>query len=62
MSEKSSAICETCVYYDCEDESGEYFCQLSMGEDEVYRLRLENYRACPYYRYYDEYSTVRKQN
>lgn len=59
---KKQAVCETCVYYDYEDESGDYVCQMNMDEDEVYRLNLTGYRECPYYHYYDEYKVVRKQN
>ena len=49
------------MYYDMDDE-GEYACTVSLDEDEFYRYTQGQYRDCPYYRYYDEYKSVAKQN
>ena len=54
--------CETCLYYDVLDESGAEGCTVEIDEDEAYRERSDPKNACPYYRYYDEYKLVRKQN
>lgn len=51
--------CEDCVYYDT-DEDGVAECCLSLDEDEYYRA-LHN-STCPYFRFYDEYKSVQKQN
>ena len=56
-----AARCEDCLYYDMDDE-GEYACTVSLDEDEFYRYTLGQYRDCPYFRYYDEYKSVAKQN
>ncbi len=57
-----SGPCETCLYYDVLDESGEMGCTVSIDEDEAYRERADSRHACPYYRFYDEYKLVQKQN
>ena len=59
---KGSGPCETCLYYDVLDESGEMGCTVSVDEDEAYRERADSRSACPYYHFYDEYKLVRKQN
>jgi len=60
MKRKIKARCEDCLYYDC-DENGEYYCQASLDEDEAVAFRLTG-GDCPYFRFYDEYKSVRKQN
>lgn len=57
--------CTSCLYYDYDDDYGDYVCNLSLDEDEF--VRLSAYGSgrktqCPYYRFYDEYKSVRKQN
>ena len=56
--------CETCLFYDVLDESGAEGCTVDADEDEVFRERADPRpsRSCPYYRYYDEYKLVQKQN
>ena len=54
--------CETCLYFDVLDESGAEGCTVDVDEDEAFRERSDPRAACPYYRYYDEYKLVRKQN
>lgn len=54
--------CEDCLYYDMDDETGDYECTVSLDEDDYYRYSLGGARHCPYYRYYDEYKSVQKQN
>lgn len=55
--------CEDCLYYDyADDESDEMICTLDLDEDEMERLASGRYQGCPYYRDYDEYKRVRKQN
>ncbi len=52
--------CETCAYYE-EDRDDGYTCMVNFDEDEqasFYGARA----ACPYYRFYDEYKMVQKQN
>ncbi len=56
--------CETCLYFDVLDDSGEMGCTVDIDEDEACREQTvpARLRSCPYYRYYDEYKLVRKQN
>ena len=56
------ANCETCVFYDWDEEFDAYICQVSLDEDELERFVLGNTADCPYYRFYDEYKSVQKQN
>ena len=59
---KAGGPCETCLYYDVLDESGEMGCTVDIDEDEAYHERADSRRGCPYYHFYDEYKLVQKQN
>lgn len=61
MAEKNMQ-CETCAYYDYDSEMDSYICMVSFDEDEVSMFYSGSRFACPYYRYYDEYKMVKKQN
>ena len=39
-----------------------YVCTKDLDEDEMYSFITKTVRDCPYFREYDEYRTVRKQN
>ena len=52
--------CETCEHYDYDEEYEEYLCKIDMDEDEY--LRFMSNKTCPYYKFYDEYKSVQKQN
>lgn len=54
--------CETCANYYYDDECEEYCCDVSLDEDEMVRFLSAPDYNCPFYRAYDEYGTVRKQN
>ena len=58
---KHKASCDTCEFYVADDETGTYYCNLSLDEDEMNDFLGGNTRGCPYYRFYDEYISVRKQ-
>ena len=60
--DRGSGNCEDCLYFDTDEVTGEEFCALDLDEDEVARLAEARYAACPYYRFYDEYKSVQKQN
>ena len=53
--------CESCMYYQYDEEYEEYFCDVNLDEDEMYRFMNTSYRSCPYYQNDDEYKIVRKQ-
>ena len=53
--------CETCVYYDYDEEFDEYVCIMDLDEDEMYRFLTSGKTHCPYYRQGDDYTLARKQ-
>lgn len=55
------ADCNTCTYYEYDEEFEEYFCSANMDEDDVMRLYTAK-GDCPFFRLDDEYAVVRKQN
>ena len=64
MAEQKKAqvgTCESCEFYDYDEEWDEYVCMISLDEDEMIDFLGKNTGRCPYYRYYDEYKSVRKQ-
>ena len=56
------ADCENCQYYDYDEEYDCYMCIQELDEDEYLRVMEHGAPVCPFYRYYDEYTMVRKQN
>ena len=54
--------CEDCEYYDYDERYNEYYCKMSLDEDEAERFAAGHTGACPYFKPYDEYMSVRKQN
>lgn len=54
--------CESCEHYDYDEEWDEYVCKIDLDEDEMTRFLSGNCRSCPYYKFYDEYKSVQKQN
>ena len=59
---KIQSNCESCEFYDFDEEYGENVCNISLDEDEMLDFLGRNTQSCPYYRYYDEYKSVQKQN
>ena len=53
--------CETCWYYDYDEEYDEYYCMQDLDEDEYYRIMTSQNQHCPYYRPGDDYYLARKQ-
>ena len=56
-----AARCEDCEHYDA-DENGEYYCTVDIDEDDAVSVRLSGAKSCPYFKFYDEYKSVQKQN
>ena len=44
-----------------DEEFDEYYCEVNLDEDEMYRFIKGDFRECPYYQFGDEYQIVRKQ-
>ncbi len=55
-------LCESCAYYDYDEEYDEYYCSINLDEDEMEKYMSGNMNSCNYYSAYDEYKIVRKQN
>ena len=53
--------CDTCWYYDYDEEFDEYVCIMDLDEDEMYRFLTSAKSHCPYYRQGDDYTLARKQ-
>jgi len=58
---KHAASCESCEFYEYDEYTDSYSCNLALDEDEMGALLSGRVRECPYYRYYDEYKSVHKQ-
>ncbi len=54
--------CETCEFYDYDEFYDENICTQKLDEDEMVDFIAGQTGSCPYYRYYDEYKSVQKQN
>ncbi|MBR6407395.1 MAG: hypothetical protein IKS19_02205 [Clostridia bacterium] len=57
-----SNICESCAYFIYDDELEEDVCSVQLDEDDYVRFVSDPHAVCPYYKYYDEYKMVRRQN
>ncbi len=55
------SVCDFCANYVYDDEDEDYYCDIDLDEDEMYRFLSSNYKECPYYRPGDEYLVVRHQ-
>lgn len=53
--------CECCLYYEFDEEFGFPCCSFSLDEDEAAGFARPG-SSCPYFRWYDEYKSVQKQN
>ncbi len=56
------SICENCSNYIYDDEFDCYCCDADLDEDEMRYFITSQTKNCPYFRFYDEYGIVRKQN
>ena len=56
-----STECESCWYYDYDEEDDEYFCMMDLDEDEYYRIFASGQSHCPFYRQGDDYTLARRQ-
>ena len=53
--------CESCYYYDYDEELDAYVCYMDIDEDELYRIYADPRHVCPYFRTGDEYGLARRQ-
>ena len=53
--------CDTCLYFDYDEEYDEYYCMMDLDEDEYSRSVTSRSNHCPFYRQGDDYTLARKQ-
>ncbi|MCR5665571.1 MAG: DUF6472 family protein [Eubacterium sp.] len=53
--------CESCNNFIYDEDDEEYYCDVSMDEDDLAHFYASKYKECPYYQSDNEYLTVRKQ-
>lgn len=58
---KQVTNCESCVFYDYDEDYESYVCTMNLDQDELGRFLSGQTSSCPYYRFYDEYKSVHKQ-
>lgn len=54
--------CDHCQNLQYDEEMQEYYCDISLDEDEMERYMKDSEYNCAYFKYYDEYKMVQKQN
>ena len=53
--------CDSCNYYEYDEEDEAYYCSVDMDEDDYGRLVSGHYRECPFYVSNNEYEIVKHQ-
>ena len=61
MKKNSATNCESCVFFDYDEDVDANVCTMNLDEDEMVKFLSGRTRSCPYYRFYDEYKSVHKQ-
>ena len=54
--------CEQCAYNVYDEEYDCDVCSVNLDEDEMIRFLSGSDYHCPYFKFYDEYKMVQKQN
>lgn len=58
---KETTNCESCNYYEYDDEYDCYICLINLDEDDMGRFLSNTAMNCPHFQFKDEYKIVRKQ-
>ena len=53
--------CEICINYVYDEDEECYVCSVNLDEDEMMGFLMGNFRNCPYFRFGDDYTIVKKQ-
>ena len=61
MEKKTAANCESCVFFDYDEDVEDMVCIMNLDEDEYASMLQGKKKRCPYFRFYDEYKSVQKQ-
>ena len=54
-------LCESCVYFDYDEEYEDNVCTINLAEDEYVRFSQSMGKQCPYYKFSAEYMSVHQQ-
>lgn len=54
--------CNFCEHLKYDDEQEDYYCDVSIDEDDLERYLSQPQSTCAYFKFYDEYKMVEKQN
>lgn len=54
-------MCESCAYFEFDDEAGCFICNMNLDEDEMQRFLMQQTKDCSYYKFFDEYDLAKKQ-
>lgn len=57
-----ASCCEQCEHYSYDEEYDEYYCNVSLDEDEMEQYLKGSEVSCGFFKFYDEYKMVEKQN
>lgn len=55
-------LCDQCINYTYDEDGEAYVCCINMDEDEMMHLLSSKYKKCPFFRFGDDYTIVKKQN
>lgn len=58
---KETTNCESCNYYEYDDEYDCYICLINLDEDDMGRFLSNSAMNCPHFQFKDDYKIVRKQ-
>ena len=58
---KIVANCDYCMYYGYDDDYECYTCEKDLDEDEMAHFMRSDKWDCPYFKFGDEYTVVKKQ-
>lgn len=58
---KTAGTCDSCVFYDYDEDYDDYSCRVNLDQDELTRFLAWRTATCPFYRFHDEYKSVHRQ-
>lgn len=61
MEKRGQSSCESCLYFEYDEEYDEYACVMDLDEDDYGNFLTGRTESCPFYRFGDEYLIVHKQ-
>ena len=61
MHNMAKSNCDVCINYVYDEDCECYTCAVDLDEDEMLGFITGNFRSCPYFRFGDDYTIVKKQ-